>query len=198
MTSIDNVAIPSTAKLTATRNGLAVLIALLIRTRSATTHRNVFPGRETLDDWRRATVNALTEDWERVGADRSLFAKGLIWFNSKMQRGEVENVDEMPPLWVMQAWLASGHGLEHHWDERTGRWVDNPNEGSAGSTGPPKLLDPPYQGPPQPRDPILPVDWHNFRSLGSTPIAQLSYGAARHYRLDKQAWEEGHEQGRRC
>ncbi|GAA5927668.1 hypothetical protein JCM3775_006047 [Rhodotorula graminis] len=190
MTSIDDVELPLTVKLTPTQNGLTVLLRL-IKTRNAATHSNVIPGRHTLDNWRTKTVGALTKDWERVGANRPLFVKGLVWFNAKMQRGE-------PPLWVMRAWLASEHGLERHWDERTGRWLDNPNEGSAGSSARPQQLEPPYGGPPGPGNPVIPVDLPMLRSLGTTPTHQLSYGAARHYRLNKQAWEDDWASGRRC
>ncbi|GAA5841220.1 hypothetical protein JCM9279_000582 [Rhodotorula babjevae] len=144
------------------KTGLALVLKHLIHTRRADNGVYVFMNRYALGKWRAEQEKELKEDWAAPSAHRELFAKAMVWWNERLQRGDL-SVEQMPPTSVLKGWLAGDTSMERHWHEASKRWDT--------------LRFDPVRGS------------YTALSLSKAPRAQLGLRAAQIYGLDGRDWE---------
>ncbi|GAA5841215.1 hypothetical protein JCM9279_000581 [Rhodotorula babjevae] len=142
---------------------LALVFKHLLHTRSKDGQGYVVNNRSALRQWRDAKEDELKYAWSAPSADRELFAKAMVWWDRRLQLGDLA-ITQMPPNWVLQGWLRGDTSMERHWHEASKRWDTLPFDPARASSA--------------------------AHSLSKTPMAQLGLRAAHIYGLDRRDWEE--------
>ncbi|GAA5889785.1 hypothetical protein JCM8208_001130 [Rhodotorula glutinis] len=142
------------------QHSLTLVLKHILHTKRLDNGEYVLTNRSAFAQWRARQEMELREAWCAPSAHRELFAKAMVWWDRRLQRGDLR-VDQMPPPSVLKGWLAGEASLEQYWDPVAKRW---------GTT--------------------VSYDPARAHSLSKAPRAQLGLRAAHIYGLDGQDWEE--------
>ena len=74
---------------TPAKTGLALVLKHLIHTKRREGGDYVFYNRSALGQWRAEQEKQLKEAWAAPSAHRELFAKAMVWWNERLQRGDL-------------------------------------------------------------------------------------------------------------